>query len=78
MPISREDYATVSDFATKVSEQISELRAPVTEGVRTRCLLKDLDAESRKEIEDLLCSVVTAAYPAVRDSTFHHDCSGIR
>lgn len=70
MPISREDCATVSDFATQVSERITELRNPVSEGVRTHCFLKDLDNESLVEIENLLCSVVTAAYPKVKDSTF--------
>lgn len=73
MPISREDYARVSDLATRVSERITELRNPVTEGVRTQCPLKD--NKSLVEIDDLLCSVITAIFPAVRDSTVLFGCS---
>lgn len=75
MPVSREDYARVSDLATRVSERVTELRNPVTEGVPTQCLLKDLGNKSRDEIEDLLCSVITAIYPAVRDSRVVFGCS---
>ena len=78
MPISREDYARVSDLATRVSERITQLRNPVTEGVPTQCLLKDLGNKSRDEIEDQLCSVITAIYPAVRDSTVLFGRSGGR